>query len=238
MDSNTEKLTKLYNFKPMYTKQENSKVLKTQIDTWCDIIKQHYRFTKNFKFSTKVNKSLFENGNLKRSLDDKFQKEIIDKLYKDKILINLIPLKNKLLSDKKFAKTWNSSSNPTPKSDLLIAKHIDLESKEDEVEISYTTFILFESVDFFADLFLEYMDMNSGKDNIFTIYELSKCDMIFSDKRKSPFIEKLDTFDDGDDDYDSVPEDLIVYIVYKGLIDKNIACPIFEDEELVAIKKI
>lgn len=236
MDDNVENLVKLYNFKPMYTKQENPKVLKTQLESWCNIVKKHYRITRKFRFEQAASEQLFSNAELSRKLDASFREEIIDKLYKDGNLIHLVNLKAKQAADKSFSKKWNSKSDPANKSELLLANPGELR-KGAEDEAYYSTFFLFESVEFFTDLLLEYMDLNSGNENIFTIYELSKCDAIFAGKQPSPFFSSVDSGDDdGDDEF--MPHDLIVYIVYRGLVDKNLVYPIFEDDDFVAIKKL
>lgn len=236
MDDNVENLVKLYNFKPMYTKQENPKVLKTQLESWCNIVKKHYKITRTFKFEQAASELLFSNAQLGRRLEPSFREDIVNKLYKDGNLMHLLSLKGKQATDKSFSKKWNSKSDFTNKSELLLANPGKLRKGAEE-EDYFSTFVLFESVEFLTDLLLEYMDLNSGNENIFTIYELSKCDGIFAGKQPSPFLSNDDSaVEDGDDEF--VPRDLIVYIIYKGLVDKNLVYPIFEDNDFVAIKKL
>ncbi|XBW35496.1 hypothetical protein QEN19_001069 [Hanseniaspora menglaensis] len=237
MDSETGNLAKLYNFKPMYTRQENEKVLKTQLESWASIIKSHYRATKTFKFEAKTNNLLFLNLALHRNVAKSFQDEIINSLYLEGCLVDLIDLKQKLTKDKKFIKTWNLKQDTTEKSSFLKVERpleADLENRDSQ------TYIFYEDFEFFTQLFLEYMDMNSGKDNIFTLYELSKCDSLYTGKTASPFVSKVKDSESFEDENanDQMPLDMLVYIVYRGLIDKQLVYPIFEEEELVAIKKI
>lgn len=230
MDKEIENLVKLYRFKPMYTKQENEKVVTTQLDSWRKIITEHYRTTKTFVFSPDTNRKLFTNEELGRKVTEEFQKEIIDGMYMEGMLLDIIDLKLRLTSDRKFSKAWNSASSDAQKSEMLKADNDDTNTTHSGC------FILFETVAFFTQVFLDYMEMNAGKDNIFTIYELSKCDALFVNRKGSPFVQEHRLA--GADDDESMPVNLVVYIVYKGLVDTNVVYPIFEENELVAVKKI
>jgi len=245
---NNQSLKKLYNFPPMYTKQRNDQIIQTQKKKWCDLIFLYYQQNSIFQFKEGVLNDFFNNTEINRSVDESFQKEIIDTLVHEERLINILDMKPLLKENQKFLKYWNRyDSKVTNKtvykfSEMLKYDETSSEKNEkifdDKNTIEYKQYILPQPLSFYEDVFLKFLDMSMSDGNgIFTVYEMSGIDGLFNIKTENEAFLKNEELEENGVVEGRMDTQLTIYLLYKLLIEKAICYPIVEDDELVAIKK-
>lgn len=245
---NNQSLEKLYNFPPMYTKQRNEHIIHTQIQKWCELIKLYYQHNAVFLYREESLHDLFTNDRINRSVDNLFQKEIIDSLRKDEHLIKIVDMKHHLQNDQKFLKYWKRyessvSNKPIYKhSEMLLFDEHDLEKNErifdDKANVQFREYILPNTLSFYEDVFVSFLDMSMNDGNgIFTVYEMSGINGLFNINDENECFLRNQDLHDTDIVEGKMDSTLTVYLLFKLLIEKGVCYPIIEDDELVAVKK-
>ena len=228
----------------MYTKQRNEHIIQTQKKKWCELIYLYYQQNSIFVYKEGTLDYIFNNVNINRSVDSSFRLEIINSLISDGRLLKIINMKQHLQEKSKFLKYWNrydsKATNKTiyPFSELLLYDETNIEKNNkifDGKNVNFKQYILPHPLSFYEDVFNTFLDMNKSDGNgIFTVYELSGIDGLFSTSIENPNFLKNSTLEDEVEG--RMDTELITYLIYKLLIEKGICYPIIEDDELVAIK--